>query len=355
MSVRSGLVRKVSRGGKPRLVIDFRFRDRDGRERRYRRDATLQTAAGARAEAERLKMLALTSGTLDARSDAPTFATFVEDTFARLYMPRYRPATRVRYQALLRQGILDEFGARRIDSIATAALRAYVATLQERKVQPRGPVNFVRTVLRAAVESGALAAMPAFPPLPRQGRKLPDAPSDEEVHAMLALAHGWLRLAIALAAFAGLRMGEVRALEVRDVDLAGARILVRRALSEAEMLPPKSGHERVVPLAPELAEAIVPGLRDKLPTARVVLNAQGRTPSRTHVLSALKALQRRQNLPERSFHSLRHYFCSRLVRRGASVEAVRLMAGHGDLQTTQRYVHAVGGDLKAAIAKFSGN
>jgi integrase/recombinase XerC len=73
------------------------------------------------------------------------------------------------------------------------------------------------------------------------------------------------------------------------------------------------------------------------------------------VLSSLKALERRQKLPERSFHALRHYFCSTLVRRGASLEAVRLLAGHGDLQTTQRYVHALGGDLKAAIAKFSGN
>jgi integrase len=36
---------------------------------------------------------------------------------------------------------------------------------------------------------------------------------------MLGKAGGWLRIAITLAAFAGLRQGEMRALEVRDVDL----------------------------------------------------------------------------------------------------------------------------------------
>jgi site-specific recombinase XerD len=51
---------------------------------------------------------------------------------------------------------------------------------------------------------------------------------------------------------------------------------------------------------------------------------------------------------------LRHYFCSKLLSCGASVEAVRLLAGHSDLAITQRYVHALGNDLRAAIAKLCG-
>ena len=54
-------------------------------------------------------------------------------------------------------------------------------------------------------------------------------------------------------------------------------------------------------------------------------------------------------------HAYRHAFCSMLVRRGASLEAVRLLAGHADLKTTQRYVHATAGDLRAAMAKLGGN
>ena len=47
-------VQKRKRDGKSILVIDFRFRDKDGREQRYRRDAHVQTRAGAEAEARRL-------------------------------------------------------------------------------------------------------------------------------------------------------------------------------------------------------------------------------------------------------------------------------------------------------------
>jgi integrase/recombinase XerC len=87
----------------------------------------------------------------------------------------------------------------------------------------------------------------------------------------------------------------------------------------------------------------------------VLTNAQGRTPGRQHVLTVIKALQARHGLKERSFHSLRHYFCSVLIRNGASVEAVRVLAGHSKLDITQRYVHANAADLTAAIAKLPGN
>src|SRR5262245_34532286 len=93
----------------------------------------------------------------------------------------------------------------------------------------------------------------------------------------------------------------------------------------------------------------------KLPTARVLTNAHGRTPKRQHVLTVIKSLQARHGLKERFFHSLRHYFCSVLIRHGASVEAVRVLAGHSKLDITQRYVQANAADLTAAIAKLPGN
>jgi integrase len=155
--------------------------------------------------------------------------------------------------------------------------------------------------LTAAVETGALEAMPDLPKAPPPGRKLPSAPSPDEVNAMLANATGWLRVAVALGALAGLRQGEVRALEVRDVDLKQGIITVRLALSENQPVAPKSGDERVVPIGAPLAEVLTQALRGKLPAARVVLNQNGRTPSRQAALSALKEVQRRHELPTRSF------------------------------------------------------
>jgi integrase len=348
-------VQRRKRDGTSLLVIDFRFRDKDGREQRYRRDARVQTRAGAEAEARRLMEIAHATGTLELRAEAPTLRVFVEETFKPLYRTKFRPGTWRRYEGLLRQGLLDELGDKHLDAIGATAVRAFIATVAKRGIQARGPVNLLRTLLTAAVETGALDAMPDLPKPPPAGRKLPSAPSTEEVEAMLAKAEGWLRVAIALAAFAGLRQGEMRALEVRDVDLKAGVINVRRALSENAPVAPKSGHERVVPLFPRLAEALADGIRGKLPAARVVLNQSGRTPSRQAVWTELHALLIRHQLPERSYHALRHYFLTALVRGGANLEAVRELAGHSKLHTTQRYVHATGADLRDAIGRLPGN
>lgn len=228
-------------------------------------------------------------------------------------------------------------------------------TLTAKRIHLKGPINLLRTILRAAVEVGDLESLPAFPKLFKESKKLPDAPTTEEVEAMLAHSTGWLHTAIALTAHAGLRMGEVRALEVQDVDLKNGCVNIRRAFSENTLDTPKSGHERVVPLTPELQRVLTEAVRSKLPRARVILSRLGLTPSRQNTLSTMKEMLQRNDLKTRSFHSLRHYFCSTLVRRGANLEAVRLLAGHAGLDVTQRYVHATGADLQDAIGKFSGN
>ena len=102
----------------------------------------------------------------------------------------------------------------------------------------------------------------------------------------------------------------------------------------------------------DLRPILVEAIRGKLPMARIVVTATGRTPSRQYVLTALKNLEERMKLRPWSFHSLRHYFITSLSRRGVFIEAVRLLAGHSSLAVTQRYMHATANDLKEAMSKL---
>lgn len=356
----SGL-RKVKRGNKTRLIIDFPYTNEDGKRVRFRRDASVQTYSAALAEAKRLMQRAAETGcpeeALDVQPAATkpvvTFADYVSGPFEQQFLPTLRPATSERYRALSRQRLLGFFGPKPIDAIELADIRAFAATVAKDGIMLKGPVALVCTILRTAYELGFRGEPPKLPRgFLKTSKKLPDAPSPAEVVEMLKTP-GWVGLAIALAALAGMRMGEVRGVEVRDIDFDGHRILIRRAMSADVSLTPKSGHERVVPMVPELEERLREAVRMKLPKARVVVMDNGETPGRTYMLTCYKKALAKAGLKERSFHSLRHYFITELVRRGVGLEAVRTLAGHSKLDMTQRYAHATADDLRAAIDKLA--
>ncbi len=351
-------VRAELRGDRKMLVIDFRFKDKDGREQRYRRDASVQSMAGARAEAARLKRLAAEKGTLDAEAPVPTFATYVRDTFVPLVMPRFKPSTREGYEQHLDapdHGLVALLGKKRLDAIGAGDARAVEADALGRKARARYALVCMRSVLRSAVELEVLAAMPRLPKLPARSAKFPDAPSATVVEQLLMGADGCLNIAIELAAEAGLRSGEVRALEVRDVDLEGGRLYVRRAYSADEVVEPKGRDERIVPLAPAIAVMLAGAIAGRRPTDRVVRDRRGRTPTEGALGGMWRRLQARLGIqPRWHYHQLRHFFATSLLKGGANVEVVRRLLGHKDLASTTRYVHATERDLVAAVALLPG-
>lgn len=356
MGARSNGYRKEVRSGKLHWVIDFRFRDSEGRTQRCRQDARVQTAAGARAEAERLKQYAAEHGTLEPQAQVPTFGEFWLGAFTALVLPRYRPATVERYQRLYESDLYPVLGAMRLDAIGAPESRALQVRVIERDADPRPQLALLRTVLREAFELEVIDKAPRLPPLPPKPKKLPAAPPLDVVAQLLAASRGWLRVAIALAVFGSQRNGEVRALRVMDVDFDGVLVNVRKAFSADMVISPKSGDERAVPLAEPLRLVLAEAVQGKKPTDRLIADQEGNTPTRQRVYRAFIALQKRLGIaPTWSFHSLRHGFGTHAARQGASIEAIREMMGHADLSSTARYLHASGSDKRRAIALLEGN
>lgn len=332
MSVRKTLFR-----GKPRWVIDFRFTDKTGAKQRFRKAADVNTASAARAEEARLRQHCAEHGEPYTCRLSMTFADFVDGPW-KAWVSRHKPSTRERYDALMGQGLLDAFGKLRLDEVTAQHITEYASLLTRDRVQAWPHISLVSSVLRAAVALGELAEMPKLPPVRKRKRKLPSCPRTEDIVALITWCRGWLRLAVALAAYAGLRSGEVRALEASDVDLARGEIHVRRAMSADEVATTKSDEERTVPIAPELRPHLEVACRGK--RGRLVLTERGDAPSRQKILDRLTRVQTRHHLVRHSFHAIRHYFCTSLLRRGADVETVRVVAGHQDIATTARYLHA---------------
>jgi hypothetical protein len=169
---RSG-VRTELRDGRKILVIDFRFRDKDGRERRYRRDAAVQLRAAALAEAQRLRRQAAERGTMEIEQAPLTFEQFVDGDFTKLVLPRFKPSTREGYEQLLHgreHGLVTLLGHKRLDAIGIADVRVVEAGALARKARPRYAIVCLHTVLRCAAELGVLQHMPMLPKLPARSK-----------------------------------------------------------------------------------------------------------------------------------------------------------------------------------------
>lgn len=362
-------VRIVKRRGKRRLVLDIVYTKPDGSQGRFRRDAEVQMLAAARAEERRRLALLVSTGSPTGGGENPneerppkpeTRPVFKEVAaeYLRTFAPtQLKPSTVHGYKRLLDGFLLPRIGHLRIDHVDAKVVRELDAERVEGGAKPetRRKAHIVlRSILRRfAVEAGYLESAPSMPAMPKAGAKITNTLTDQDVSRILAVAPASHRLAFLLAAHAGLRAGEIRGLKWRDVDLAGAQLVVRESVCRGQTASPKSGHERVVPLTPQLRAALAN--TPKCDRDALVARTEQGTPWREWGLrQAFARARRRAGVEPFRLHDLRHYFVTALFRRGVAAPTVRALAGHAHLTTTQRYAHVARMDLRAAIERLAG-
>ena len=101
-----------------------------------------------------------------------------------------------------------------------------------------------------------------------------------------------------------------------------------------------------MPLTKRLTEALRQTRHLRGP--RVLCDGTGKPLTQKVIQVLMRRAARRANVKP-GVHILRHTFCSHLAMRGAPARAIQELAGHQDLDTTQRYMHLSPAALDAAI------
>ncbi|PYE37666.1 integrase/recombinase XerD [Rhizobium sp. PP-WC-1G-195] len=185
----------------------------------------------------------------------------------------------------------------------------------------------------------------------KQARVLTDAEFKRLLAVVAQTKHaGRNRLALMLSHLAGLRVGEIAALTVRDVVDAEGRVREQLRL-RAEIT--KGGHARVVFLNEKLRREIArhqsdwPDCRD---ADAPFLLTQKRTAFSANTLCQLMGqLYKSAGLDGATSHSGRRWFITRLAHSGVSPKVIMTLAGHRNLTTTQRYIDVRDDMMKAAV------
>jgi site-specific recombinase XerD len=171
----------------------------------------------------------------------------------------------------------------------------------------------------------------------RQSRRLPAVLSVEEIALLLQAAPGpKYKAAFATAYGAGLRVSEVVALKVGDID--SERMLLRVEQG-------KGRKDRDAMLSPQLLELLrdwwVEGRRRGVLLPRGWL-FPGRNPieplSTRQLNRAVHAAADAAGIKKRvSPHTLRHSFATHLLEQDTDIRVIQVLLGHAKLDTTARY------------------
>jgi integrase len=148
---------------------------------------------------------------------------------------------------------------------------------------------------------------------------------------------------VRVAAYAGLRQGELLALRWRDVDFSGHALTVARAMSAGIEGATKSGRVRRLPMPDQAAAALERLSRRQDYTGRdelVFCNLYGRPLDGSALRRRFKRARDAVGLRPLRFHDLRHTYGSLLAAHGVDLVTIQAAMGHSALSTTSRYLHA---------------
>lgn len=262
--------------------------------------------------------------------------------------PRWKPSQR-RHHAQKRLGELRVFWqwqlARRSFTswadLTSADMAAFMDAELGRGQQAttvKSVLDRVYTVLRYLADQGELEVVPSRPalslpdPLPRHlaPQEVLVIEATLERGADPEAAEGQLNRALYyLLSHAGLRISEVLELQVQDLDLAARRVRVRDG---------KGRRDRVVFVSVKAAEALGQYLLT-VPhaAADLVISWQGRPVRYEEAWARVRDVGRAAGVAGVSPHRLRHTYATQLLNNGMTIDALRRLMGHDNLNTTLIY------------------
>jgi integrase len=245
------------------------------------------------------------------------------------------------------------FGDLPLNRVRKSHIEAWVKAM---KVKPLAPGTIktrftnVRSVFRAAVGDRKIAVDPCVGvtlPARRRAEAAMVLPTPQQVGALIEAADADFAPFIALAAFAGLRLGEAAAVQVGDVKFLKRELRVERQVQRAyggeiEIRAPKYGSERTVYLPDGLLGMLADLIarRGIAGIAWLFTGAGDNPPHQNTVGHRWRLTCKRAGIAGFTLHDLRHFYASGLIASGCDVVTVQRAMGHAKATTTlNTYAH----------------
>lgn len=172
-------------------------------------------------------------------------------------------------------------------------------------------------------------------PMAKVPKRLPQILSREQVVKLIGAARTpRARMLLMTTYSAGLRVSEVCALELTDIESAPDRMCIK-------VRQGKGGKDRYTLLSPRLLDELRAYWRCCRPQRWLFPNADGQAPLYDQTAQRIYCAARDAAgiAPEGGIHTLRHCFATHLLEAGVDLPTLQRLLGHGHVTTTMRYLH----------------
>jgi integrase len=337
-------------------MVDINTRLPNGARHRERKRLSIASKSSAQRWGQDRERHLLQHGLPQPKKEVPTLREFAQRFIDDAKANRQKPSGIVAKETIIRVHLAPLLGDVALDSINSERVQWLKGQLGDRKPKTVNNVlTVLSTLLKRAVEWNVIDRMPCairLLPVPKPSASFHDFDDYERLVAAAQAADVRAYLMVLLGGEAGLRCGEMMALEWRDVDLKKRQLCVQRSTWKGHVTAPKGGRLRYVPMTERLAEAL--RKHRNLKSRFVLCSENGEALSQRLVQGFVLRAARHAGLSNRGVHVLRHTFCSHLAMRGAPARAIQELAGHQDLITTQRYMHLSPAAIEGAIRLLDG-
>ena len=252
-------------------------------------------------------------------------------------MRKLEPKTRAGYVRAVKN--LTAFLGRSPDTATVDDLRRFQLHMVDRGSSPitlNATITGLKFFFGVTLDRGELMAkmQPVHVP-----RTLPVVLSREEVARLIAAAPNLkYQTALSIAYGTGLRVSEVIALKVSDIDSQRMTLRVEQG---------KGGKDRYAMLSPVLLERLRSWWRvahaqgKMLPNGGLFPGLDPMDPLSTRQLNrAIHAAAEAAQIDKRiSMHTLRHSFATHLLEQKVDIRVIQVLLGHKKLETTSIYTH----------------
>lgn len=269
---------------------------------------------------------------------------------------KIKESTSANYLMKANKHILPFFEEKSIDSVNQNDIRTFIESKLRDGLSNRYVSDIIilmKTVFKYAVRTYHILNPMNNVELPKKGTpeiELLDKSEQTKLQKYISNNHNRSTLGTALSMTTGIRIGELCALQWRDIDLEKRILTVKKTMQRIQC-PTEISKTKLIITDPKSESS---KRRIPIPDCMVVFLSEFKGKDETYVISGtekpveprtmqyrFRSILNNAKLPSVHFHALRHIFASSCIELGFDVKALSELLGHSSVEITlNRYVHS---------------